>query len=101
MEIGAGGVSGASDLADLLSSRDASTFRHQIARVMPVNCCVLVVMTNDHGIAVAVESSGKDHDAAISGENRSADRCSDIDAAVHRSIADSESRRHHSILYGP
>src|SRR5260370_41876027 len=74
VEIGAGGVSRAADLADFLSARDSRAFAYQVAFVMAVNRGVAVVVTNDHGVAVAVQGAGKNPDAAVGRIDGSAGR---------------------------
>src|SRR5271155_4192782 len=72
VKVRASRAAGAADLADLLAASDPGTLAHEVALVVCVDRGVIVVVTNDHGVAVAVQNAGKDHDAAVGGIHRRA-----------------------------
>src|SRR5271163_931048 len=101
MEVRAGGAAGASNLADLLSACDSRALADEVGLVVRVYRGIVIVVTNDHGVAISVQDAGKDHDAGVGRIDGSAGGSRDVDAFMHRAVADSETRRYDALRHRP
>src|SRR5215469_10604088 len=101
VQIRSGGATAAADSGDGLPAYYAGTFLDQVHLVVAIDGCVVVVVTDDHDVSVAVQRAGKNHRAAIGSVHRGALRRGDVDSLMHRAVANSESRRHHPVRNRP
>src|SRR6266851_7320023 len=94
VEIGAGGPSAGADLRDTLAARHGRALAYQDARVVAVDRHVVIGVTDDNRVAVAVELSRKRYYAGVGGVHRRAGWRRDVDAVMHRAVTHPEARGH-------
>src|SRR5215472_16807887 len=90
VQICTGGAAAGADSGDGLAALHAGAFSDQVHLVVAIDGCVLVVVTDDDDIAVAVQRARKNHRAAIGRVHRGAFRRGDVDSLVHRPVANPE-----------